>query len=166
MTTPLDKAVEAMAWDRAVEAVTDALDGEQLKWLASSPPNRKALAAAALQAADDLLREHYWGELRERLLGGGGGRSHGQLHNALRSSSPLSGFAAPQPKPDEGEGSVVSGTGSSVEQDTVQGLVEALEEAVAGSDELFATNRARRLRLATVRAREALADYKNNTEEA
>lgn len=48
----------------------------------------------------------------------------------------------------------------------VQGLVEALEEAVAGSDELFATNRARRLRLATVRARQALADYKNNTEEA
>ena len=125
MTTPLDKAVEAMAWDRAVEAVTDALDGEQLKWLASSPPNRKALAAAALQAADDLLREHYWGELRERLLGGGGGRSHGQLHNALRSSSPLSGFAAPQPKPDEGEGSADL-TAATVRAVKAQGIRDAL----------------------------------------
>lgn len=53
MTTPLDKAVEAMA-ERLVEL--DAVYAE-------------ARAKEQLQAADDLLREHYWGELRERLLG-------------------------------------------------------------------------------------------------
>lgn len=57
-------------------------------------------------------------------------------------------------------------TASYVPSQPVQGLVEALEEVVAGSDELFATNRARSLRSATVLARKALADYKNNTEEA
>lgn len=47
-----------------------------------------------------------------------------------------------------------------VPQQRVNALVEALEEIVAGSDELFATNRAKALRTATVNARTALANYK------
>jgi len=53
MTTPLDKAVEVMA-EKLIEL---------------NDVYAKARAKEQLQAADDLLREHYWGELRERLLG-------------------------------------------------------------------------------------------------
>lgn len=47
-----------------------------------------------------------------------------------------------------------------VPQQRVNALVEAVEELIAGSDELFARNRAKALREATVNARAALANYK------
>ena len=76
--------VEASALDRAVEAMARELYDRQRLLAALSENYLPAWdqmvdeitrehflqpARNAIQAADDLLRQHYWGEFRERLLG-------------------------------------------------------------------------------------------------
>ncbi len=52
-----ERTIAALESDEAVAAAYSSLDGEQLKWLASAPPGRKAIARAALQAAIQTAKE-------------------------------------------------------------------------------------------------------------
>lgn len=67
MNPPNEQQVEIPA--EGVEAAYRSLDGEQLKWLASAPPDRKGIALKALQAAAPSIRQQERERLEQLLLG-------------------------------------------------------------------------------------------------
>ena len=67
----MSKQVEAGALDRAVEAMAKTMYGPRAWEYADDDIQEpwRSDARECIQAADDHLREHYWAEFRERLLG-------------------------------------------------------------------------------------------------